>query len=83
MVKIQHGCTKQSRLPNTYLYTEHKVGPDGLLDTVEYNWPFETDEGEVPEIGDFISNERLIKRTSYQVNSDWRMWKDKDLYGNP
>lgn len=90
MIKIEHGWTRVPGKENTFHYTTSHT--DALLQdyqsiikiefdvtTLEFTVP----EGEQPEIGDFINNGVLVKRQGNQVNPDWRMWKDKDLYGNP
>lgn len=90
MIEIQHGCVVDNTKENTYLYTVTKTEAimkdyqsilrvDFDIVTLE----FTVEPGETPKIGDFIEAGRLVKRTKPKVNNDWRMWKDKDLYGNP
>lgn len=90
MIKIEHGCQNHPQFDNAYIYTvstnkayrgDYQEPLKVELGSVTYS--FVTDNGEKPEIGDFISGGKLVKRQEIQVNSDWRMWKDKDLYGNP
>lgn len=35
---------------------------------------FTAEEDEVPEIGDFITNGKLVKRVGYQIVDDKSMW---------
>lgn len=86
MIEIQHGCTNVPNTENTYRYDEVIVEayqPDyqGNLSvkSVENSYIFVAPNGLEPEIGDFIVNGVLVKRTVPKVNNDWRMWKDKEL----
>ena len=81
MIEIENGCFKRPGGYWEYCYTT--VGQDTLHEVKFHAVMFQTDEGEVPEIGDFIEGGILIKRTKPKVNPDWRKWKDKDLTGNP
>lgn len=81
MIEIEHGCYKVPNTENTYIYIVHSVGADRLLGVVETQYAFVAADGTKPDIGDFISNGLLVKRTEPKVNSDWSRWKDKDLTG--
>lgn len=84
MIEIQHGCTQVPHTEGTYVYTENKVGKDTINESETFTYVFEVlDELGPPKIGDFIVGTSLVRRTEPKVNNDWRMWKDKDLYGNP
>lgn len=69
MLKIENGVTKDYRGKWRYDYT-----------TVAGHFIvyFTSEEGEIPEIGDFIdASNRLVKRQGYQINNDHRMWKER------
>ena len=78
MIKMENGAYKDSLGNWEYRYTT-KEGPVTL--------PFTVVEGEVPEIGDFLSGGRLVKRKGYQVSAEGKLkWpSDKgatDNYSN-
>ena len=81
MIEIQHGC--QHYGGGAYIYSTI-TSPSGQPGDVKISsYDFTADNGEKPEVGDFIVNMKLVKRTEPKVNSDWSKWKDKDLYGHP
>lgn len=83
MIEIQNGCTRHPNKANTWIYTNMLLGPDRRDQVKMEEYEFTAQEDERPEIGDFIQNGSLVKRTTPKVNSDWSRWKDKDLYGEP
>lgn len=83
MIEIQNGCIPSQLIPNGWSYTNMELGKDFRNDVKFITINFIALEGQKPEIGDFIENGLLIKRTKPKVNDDWSKWKDKDLYGNP
>ena len=75
MIKIENGTMKQPNGSYRYEYTTEKDGHQVVF--------FTAAPGEIPEIGDFIDNNKLIKRVGYQINNDGRMkWPsdNKDGY---
>lgn len=81
-IEIEHGCTETP--DGRYEYTTHLVEPlDTVGKSIYKTYPFTSVDGKPPKIGDFIVEGLLVRRTKPKVNADWRMWKDKDLYGNP
>lgn len=86
MIEIQHGCERVLNTENTYTYVDvsvyaHTEDYQDIIDveSKETVYLFIAPNGTVPEIGDFIENGVLIKRTTWKVNNDWSKWKDKDL----
>lgn len=81
MIEIQHGCLSYGG--GKYVYSTI-TSPSGNPNDVKINsYDFTAENNEKPEVGDFIVNMKLVKRTTPKVNSDWSRWKDKDLYGAP
>lgn len=64
MIKIENGCYKNLNGMWTYPHTDVS-GPRLLT--------FTAAEGEVPEIGDFITEGRLKKREGYQIENEGKM----------
>ncbi len=86
MIKIEHGVYTHPTIPNRYIYASVQVQAylkdyQSLLEVKDETEAIEftANPGEKPEIGDFISGGRLVKREGYQVNGDWSRWKGKDL----
>lgn len=79
MIKIEHGVKK---LPNdnyTYQYDYWTVvGLDELDETINrsvlHTVVFTIQPGQVPEIGDFIEGNTLVKRVGYQVTEGRMKW---------
>lgn len=83
MIEIQSGCVRSRTEDNTWLYSTVSSGKKGNEDVVFETITFVAENGDKPEIGDFIQGGKLVKCTVHKVNPDWSKWKDKDLYGNP
>lgn len=86
MIEIQHGCIKDLTQKNTYIYVDAKLHAylrsyEEILkvDSQDNTYIFHVEDGQKPEIGDFIEHGKLVKRTKPKVNNDWSRWKDKDL----
>lgn len=65
MIKMENGAFKNSQGQWEYHYTDEQNGPQTVLFTVP--------EGEVPEIGDFISGGVLEKRKGYQISNEGKL----------
>lgn len=88
-IKIEAGCTVVRNRPNTYRYQFYLVkkdmpsttDPNEKINPAEYvgeiDVVFIAPEGQKPEIGDFIVDNVLVKRTEYQIAYDYRMWKER------
>lgn len=86
MIEIEHGCIQDPRQANTYYYVDSKLHAyvkdfQSLLWVEDHSTvhTFHVEDGQHPEIGDFIEHGKLVKRTKPKVNNDWSKWKDKDL----
>ena len=74
MLKIENGCTTDSQGGWIYRYTDVKDGPVIV--------PFTVSNGEVPEIGDFIVGNVLMKRKGYQISNEGRLKWPSDPDGS-
>jgi len=86
MIEIEHGCIKDLTQKNTYCYVDvniyaHLKNYEDILKVVDsdHMYIFHVEDGQKPEIGDFIEHGKLVKRTKPKVNNDWSKWKDKEL----
>lgn len=72
-IKIENGCIHNMNGTWTYNYTTTE-GPQTVS--------FVTVNGDVPEFGDFITDGRLKKRESHQINNDGRLkWPSDNKEG--
>lgn len=79
MIKIEHGVKKLPNNNYTYQYDYWTAaGLDELDDTINryifHSIVFTVQPGEVPEIGDFIDANVLVKRVGYQVTEGKMRW---------
>lgn len=77
MIKIENGVVKLYDGSYRYDYWE-VIGPDPLDETINRSEfktiVFTADNGEIPEIGDFIEGTKLVKRTVIQVTEGRMRW---------
>lgn len=76
MIKIESGVIQLPDGSYRYIYWEAAgLDDDGMTNMSRFhNISFTVEPGEVPEIGDFISNNKLVKRDGYQVTEGKMRW---------
>ena len=76
MIKIESGVIQLADGSYRYIYWEAAgLDDDGVTNMSRFhNISFTANPGEVPEIGDFIDNGKLVKREGIQVTEGIMRW---------